>query len=253
MGKAIAKQKECTNMLKTPKKLIKTFLLCLRGNIDKVNSPYIKDSKNLSNEEKVIEVLKYTTTDKKAYSAEEYSVGYHTIELNGQKIRGQRDMSIRFENIKYDFNNKNVLDIGCNQGGMLMHIHNEIQNGYGIDYNPKLINGANRLKDYKDYKNLNFYVFNLEEENLNLIKNFYSEKIDIVFLLSICMWIDNWKDVISFASSIAQDMLFESNGTESQQFEQIEFLKKVYKSVNLIDNFSRDDFQKNRQLLLCEN
>lgn len=240
-------------MLKKAKKSIKTFLLCLRDNGTKANSPYREDSKNLSNEEKVIEVLKYTTTDKKAYSAEEYSVGYHTVELNGQRIRGQRDISIRYENVKYDFKNKNVLDIGCNQGGMLMYIHNEIKNGYGLDYNPKLINGANRLKEYKGYKNLHFYVFNLQEEDLNLIKNFYSQKIDIVFLLSICMWIDNWKDVISFSRNIAKDILFESNGTESQQLEQIDFLKNRYKDVILIDEYSRDDSQKNRKLFLCKN
>lgn len=122
-------------MLKNTKKSIKKFLLCLRENSYKVKNTYISDDSCLTDEEKVVAILKYTTTDKKAYSAEEYSAGYHTVELNGQKIRGQRDMTIRFENIKYDFNNKNVLDIGCNQGGMLMHIHDDIKNGYGIDYN----------------------------------------------------------------------------------------------------------------------
>ncbi len=235
------------------KKVIKCFFKCLKNKTQVIENRYVFTENNLSDIEKVLNILKYTTIDKKAYSAEKYSAGYHTVKLGETTYKGQRDIAIRFENIQYDFTNKNVLDIGCNQGGMLMHIYDDIKNGYGIDYNYKLINGANRLKDYKKYTKLHFYVFDLEKENLNIINDFYTEQLDIIFLLSICMWIKNWKDVIAFASNNAKDMLFESNGTEVQQADQINFLKQKYKNIKIIDESSRDDEQKYRKLILCQN
>jgi len=101
--------------------------------------------------------------------------------------------------------------------------------------------------------NLNFYVFNLEKENLGFLQDFIeTEKVDICFLLSICMWLKNWKEVITFSKSISHNMLFESNGTPIQQNEQIDFLKSLYSNVMIINETSEDDpLQKNRKLVLC--
>ncbi len=75
---------------------------------------------------------------------------------------------------------------------------------------------------------------------------------DIVFLLSVCMWIRNWKEVVAKARSLADNMLFESNGTEEQQVEQEEVLKTLYSNVQLIRSSSPDDSrQQARKLYLC--
>lgn len=234
-------------------KKIRCVKKCLKDRSIKQKKIFEIEKEKVDNETKVLNILKYTTTDQKSYNAAGYEAGYHTVKLKCVVYKGQRNIETRFENIEYDFTGKNVLDIGCNQGGMLMHIQNQINKGYGIDYNYKLINAANKLKEYNHYDNLSFYLFDLEREDINFIKNFYAETLDIIFLLSVCMWIKNWKDLIEFTSYSAKDLLFETNGSPEQQKEQIEVLYQKYKTVKIIDNFSRDDYQPNRQLILCSN
>ena len=78
------------------------------------------------------------------------------------------------------------------------------------------------------------------------------EKVDVALLLSVCMWIDNWKEVIKFCKKISAKLIFESNGKPEQQKEQIQFLNEVYSNVQLINERSEDDpSQKLRQLFYC--
>jgi len=215
--------------------------------------PYTNEYKTADSKSKLVDMLKYTTIDKKAYDASQYVVGYHTITIDGETYEGQRDSSNRFLNVPYDFINKNVLDIGCNQGGMLTHIQDKIKYGCGIDYNYKLINSANMVAKFNNFSNLSFYTFDLEVEDLNLINNFFDDEVDIVFLLSICMWIKNWKDVIQYSYDISPALLFETNGNKSQQDDQLNFLQSLYNSIQIISETSEDDkTQKNRSLVLCQ-
>ena len=99
------------------------------------------------------------------------------------------------------------------------------------------------------------YRANLETENLEYIKDFLpEEKVDVVFLLSVCMWIENWTQLLDYVPTISSKLIFESNGSEQQQTDQINYLKKIYKTVELIRGKSDDDpSQKNRQLYYCTN
>jgi hypothetical protein len=118
-----------------------------------------------------------------------------------------------------------------------------------------MINVANRFARYKEIENLDYYVFDLVNEDLNLIKDFNKEaSFDIVFMLSIAVWISNWKEVVKFASSISPAILFETNGPEDIQQEQISFLNTTYSNVVLINEISDDDpGQKHRKLLIASN
>ncbi|NCA85470.1 MAG: class I SAM-dependent methyltransferase [Clostridia bacterium] len=202
---------------------------------------------------RIINLLNHTKISGETYSGEKYPIGYHTIILGQNTLKGQRNPQQRLANVPFDFKNKTVLDLGCNQGGMLHALAKEIKAGYGVDYDARMINVANRIKSYSNNNNLNFYVFDLEKENLAYLQDFIeSAKVDICFLLSICMWLKNWKEIITFSKSISDKMLFESNGKPEQQKEQIDFLTTLYKNVVLINKTSDDDaLQKNRQLLLC--
>ena len=88
---------------------------------------------------------------------------------------------------------------------------------------------------------------------MNLIKEFLPvNKVDIAFLLSVCMWIKNWKEVIDLAAEVSDHLLFESNGRTEQQVEQIAYLRKRYKNVQQLSEKSEDDTgQKNRKLFFC--
>lgn len=212
-----------------------------------------EDIDSLSRDErKVINLLDYTKQNNISYNAAKFDAGYHEIQLGKYTLTGQRKPRQRLELAPYDFSGKTVLDIGCNQGGMLHALACDIKQGIGLDYDSKMINVANRIKSLKNTGNVQFYVFDLEKESLDLIDNFLPDTVDIVFLLSVCMWIENWRDVIRKASTISNFMLFESNGTNEQQQEQYEMLVKTYDMIQLLQDSSPDDpGQKNRKLYFC--
>ncbi len=198
-------------------------------------------------------LLNYTKTSGSYYSALQYPAGYHSIDIDGHRLQGKRDPASRLERIPLDFSGKTLLDIGCNQGGMLFELDHTIKSGVGIDYDPRMINAANRIKALRGANNLQFYVFDLEKEPLALIEDLIpAPKVDVVFLLAVCMWLKNWRSVISCAASISDMMVFESNGTESQQAAQIAYLNELYRDVTLLAEHSDDDpKQKKRKLFWC--
>lgn len=202
---------------------------------------------------KLLNLVAYTTTNDVTYNAKDFQGGYHTLRIAGHEFRGQRDPEQRLHGVPFSFDGASVLDLGCNQGGMLFSIADRIKFGVGVDYDYKMINTANWISAYLKASNLNFYVLDLERENLELLKNFIpGKRVDIVFLLSVCMWIKNWKEVISFVRSISTTLLFESNGSVEQQREQEAYLRTTYAAVTLVREASTDDpGQQERRLFLC--
>lgn len=198
-------------------------------------------------------ILNYTKTSGTSYSADQFPAGYHTIDIFGALLEGQRSPGQRLEAVPIDFSGKSVLDIGCNQGGMLFHNADRLKWGVGLDYDSHMVNAGNRIKALIEKDNLDFYVFNLELDPLDLIKDLLPEPhVDIVFLLSVCMWIDNWREVIQFSSSISSSMLFETNGSDQQQQDQVSFLREVYSEVDQLKSSSDDDpGQSRRKLYYC--
>ena len=79
-------------------------------------------------------LLNYTKTSNSSYSAQQFPAGYHTINLNGQQILGQRDPSKRLSLAPVDFCGKTVLDLGCNQGGMIHQIATSVKWAVGVDF-----------------------------------------------------------------------------------------------------------------------
>lgn len=202
---------------------------------------------------KILNLLAYTKNNTVTYNAKDYPSGYHTLKIDGHTFGGQRDPAQRLEGVPFDFDGATALDLGCNQGGMLLSIADHIKSGVGVDFDYKMVNAANRIRAHKRLVNLNYYVFDLEKENLELLKNFFCGKnVDIVFLLSVCMWIKNWESVIDFARSISNFLLFESNGSPEQQLEQEAYLRSGYAGVTLVREASTDDpGQQRRRLFLC--
>jgi hypothetical protein len=196
-------------------------------------------------------ILNFTKTSNSHYSAEQFPAAYHTINVKGRQVPGQRDPSKRLASVPIDFHGKSVLDLGCNQGGMIHQIRSQVKWGVGIDYDPRMINAANRIKSVNASENIGFYIVDLQNDPLDLISDFMPDrKADICFLLSVCMWLKNWQQVIDFAHSKSNSMLFETNGSPLQQDQQINYLKAKYSVVNMLSETSDDDpIQKSRKLL----
>lgn len=202
----------------------------------------------------IINLLNYAKARDKAYNGQSFPAGYQTLEICGRKMAGQRNPRERLSLVPLDFTGKTVLDIGCAQGGMLFEIAAKIRYGVGIDCDAHMINGANRIRSYNKANNLDFYVFDLEKEDLAIIGDLIpDEKVDVAFLLSVCLWIRNWKQVIGLMPELSENLLFESNGSREQQEAQVAYLKTRYRDVRLLSGHSEDDVtQRNRRLYLCE-
>lgn len=199
-------------------------------------------------------LLNYSKTSGSFYAASNFPAGYHTLNILGQELKGRRNPKQRLEQAGFDFNNKSVLDIGSNQGGMLFQIKNEIKWGVGIDYDHRMTNVANKITQVESIQNIDFFSFNLENEPLDLINDFLPEKkVDIVFLLAVCRWIKNWREVIDFCAKISDTMLIETNGSDEQQSEQRSYFEKLYSSITPISKNSNDDPERDdRKLYLCK-
>ena len=106
---------------------------------------------------------------------------------------------------------------------------------------------------HQKVENCKFFVHDLDNDPMDLIEDYLPEnRVDIVFLLSVCMWVKNWRQLIVFLSKISDHMLFETNGTLLQQEEQATLIKHYYKDVSLIAKNSLDDpGKKQRQLYFC--
>jgi len=203
---------------------------------------------------KVIGAVAYATQLDVSYSGEIHPMGYHSLVLRGRYFRGQRECIQRLADVRYDFKNKVVLDVGCNCGGMLHCLADRIRAGVGLDSERRCINAANLIKSLNGTHNLDFFTFDLDKEPLYLIAKFVlHERVDICFLLSLCMWLEDWRSVISYLASISQNLLFEANGDAKQQSEQVAFVQTCFRQVHMVNSKSLDDpVRKSRGLYLCE-
>jgi len=203
---------------------------------------------------KAMSVVAYATESDVAYSGTRYPMGYHSLKLRGRYFKGQRECSQRLADVPYDFNSKVVLDLGCNSGGMLHVLADRILAGVGVDSESRYVNAANIIKSLNGASNLHFFTFDLESEPLSLIDNFILDgHVDICFLLSVCMWLENWRNIIRHTATLSPTLLFESNGEDEQQREQVAFLTACFRKVQLVNSKSVDDMRmKKRALYLCE-
>lgn len=201
----------------------------------------------------ILTLLDATKINKEWYDQHGLTAGYHTIEIDGKKFKGQRDPQKRLQKIKYDFRNKRVIDIGCSNGGFLQSLAPLINFGIGIDNNPNCINAANALKSVKSSHNLNFYCFDLDRDDLSIINSFgLGEKFDVCLFLCLSLWVKRWKEVFLYMTEMVDTILFESHGSDSEQMDQLDFVRSVYNDITLISDASDDDpTYTTRKMYVC--
>src|SRR5581483_3387536 len=89
--------------------------------------------------EAVLHVLDYTKSNKEWFDRHELHAGYHSVSIQGEKFKGQRDPERRLAKVDYDFRGKRVLDIGCSNGGLLHALAPTIAFGVGVDVNARCV------------------------------------------------------------------------------------------------------------------
>lgn len=167
--------------------------------------------------------------------------GYHSFNLEGIDIQGQRTPKLRLNEFKkhVSFKDKIVVDIGCNVGGMLFHIP-DLKKGYGFDYDDKCIVAANNIANILDRKELLFSTIDLDKVPHNSLMNYINEKIDIVFLLSLGKWISTHNDLYKFFVKQGADIILELNNNRKDK-KQLEVFKELGLEPKLIIEGSPDD------------
>ncbi len=169
--------------------------------------------------------------------------GYHSFDLFTFRVQGQRNPKQRFEKIRrfYDFTNKNVLDLGCNTGGMLFHIP-EIARGVGVDYDQTCIDSCCTFRDRLMFAcRLDFYKHDLNNFSCVKFCDSIQFKPDIIFLLSLGSWVEKWKVLYKEAFQICNTILLEINNV-TEGGPQLEFFEKeLGAKLTLISDKSDDD------------
>jgi hypothetical protein len=229
------------------------FIELLLGGMDAVLELVESDSAVDQRTLAALSAVWKTTHSGESYSGRRYLAGYHSLRIAGKSFRGQRDCEARLATVPFDFADKVVLDLGCNAGGMLHALAGVIGEGVGIDRDPRCVNAATLVAQVNGTSNLHFLMFDLEHDELDDLRVFtFGQRIDICFMLSVAMWIPNWKEVVRFASTFADAMLFETNGSSAQQGEQVAHLRQCFSDVRVLQDRSPDDpLQKNRAMYLC--
>jgi Ser/Thr protein kinase RdoA (MazF antagonist) len=202
----------------------------------------------------VLHVLDYTKSNKAWFDGHELYAGYHSVSIQGEKFKGQRDPELRLAKLDYDFRGKRVLDIGCSNGGLLHALAPTIAFGVGVDVNARCINAANALKAVNRTDNVHFFTFDLDKEELSILGHFVlGEPVDICLFLNLSLWIKRWKEAFEACARQTRTLLFEAHGNEKQQQEQLAFVRTVYGDVRLVSEQSDDDpTYSKRKTYLCE-
>jgi hypothetical protein len=172
--------------------------------------------------------------------------GYHSFNIDEISIKGQRNPKQRIKEFlnHVNFDNKIVVDIGCNVGGMLLHLEN-IKQGIGFDFDNNVIDAATNIASILGKSNLTFKNFDFDKSSILNFEKELSVTPDIVFLLSIAHWIKNWKEVYNYFISVNADIIFETNESASEK-EQLEFFKSHGLTPLLIISGSPDECIKNK-------
>jgi SAM-dependent methyltransferase len=168
--------------------------------------------------------------------------GYHSFQIYNFNVQGQRNPVRRHEKLKpfYDLTDKQVLDLGCNTGGMLFHA-SQISKGVGIDFDQKCIDSCNIFKKRLNLGcELDFVQGDLNKTSLRELCDTYSLKPDIIFMLSLGSWVANWEGLYRDAYSLVSVILFETNNDRKGE-PQLELFKRLGAIITLVSDNSDDD------------
>jgi hypothetical protein len=149
------------------------------------------DDKSINHIEKLLLMTK-NIQNHNGWNNKRCEYGYHSFNIFNINLIGQRSSITRLEILKnyVDFKDKNILDFGCNSGGMLLHLF-DIKNGIGIDFDENCVKTATSINNILNFNtNIKFIQKDLDDHKLELDTEI---EIDIVFLFSVGSWIKNWK------------------------------------------------------------
>lgn len=190
----------------------------------------------------------------------DFEAGYHGFDLFGFKIEGQRDNLKRVTNLllSENLNERRILDLGCNSGGFIFHLP-IVEYALGLDFDKNSIKFANLLKKYiSEFDPELAHRYEFWQQDLNklstadLTEIIVKKRINLVLLLSMGSWLNNWEKIYATVASSGLDILLETNN-DVQGINELQFFKEFGYRCDLILGSSQDDNSGNlgRKTYLC--
>ena len=182
-----------------------------------------------------------------------FVAGYHTIELDGQRYRGQRDPAALLAMLPLDLTGKIVLDLGCNTGGMLHALADTIAMGLGVDKGTASIEAAEAIKEHQDHVHLRFQTFDLDEDDLETLSGqLRGGRADAILFLTLPLRVLRWSEALAWCAEHTSTLVFEAQGTVEQQLEQLIVATSHFPRLELVSGHSDGDFaRRGRSLWVC--
>lgn len=169
--------------------------------------------------------------------------GYHSFDLFNMHIVGQRSPVKRLAKIRphYDFTGKRVLDLGCNTGGMMLHVP-EAAAAWGIDFDDTCIAAGELIRDYMNFMtDIRFFRRDLNDLSLpDFLASNGDYKPDIIFLLSIGSWCKSWPRLYKEALDTGATLLLETNN-DMEGRPQLDLFRHFGAELTCIAENSDDD------------
>ncbi|NQY38148.1 MAG: cupin-like domain-containing protein [Alteromonadaceae bacterium] len=211
----------------------------------------MKQSKEVRSIRKVSD---HSKSDRKEYEEKGSLTGNLIQSTQEKEFHNQGDLKGRLAAIGYDFYNKRVLDVGCSIDSLLHTLAGQITSGVGIVANDQSVNNTNALKAMKHTNNIQFYTFDLDNGNLSVLRDFlFATPVDVCFFINLVLCVKRWKQVFRLCAEQSTTMLFEVQGSEEQQTEQLNFIQSIYTDIRLSRELSGDDLTyAKRQIYICK-
>lgn len=167
--------------------------------------------------------------------------GYHSYNIGDIEIVGQRNPKIRLDILRehINFDNKKVIDFGCNVGAMLHHLH-EIGSGIGFDYDIRCIDAANNISGILDRRNIEFHKHDFDINSYDDLIKKINFNPDIILLLSIGSWVKSWKKLYEICIGYDCNIILETNN-DIEGKDQLDLFRDNDMTIELISPESIDD------------
>ena len=151
---------------------------------------------------------RHVTKSQRIYSS--FTVSYFSV----KKSIAQRDCELRLKSFKVDkedIQDKTILDLGSNIGGMIFETQKfKPQRSLGIEYDESKVHVANRVAAFSNLKDVHFQQGDIDFLTLKAIKGKY----DVTFCLAIEAHVKKPDRLYDFLAEATNELLlFEGNAT----------------------------------------